>query len=762
MSRGLKIFLKVFLITFLVGALIVVAVIVSGCFGLFGLDSDFDVDALDLNYTSIVYYTDENGEPHELERLYKSQNRVWADITEIPKYMQDAFVAIEDERFYSHNGVDIPRTLKATFTYIFQGSSSFGGSTITQQLVKNITDDKAVTPDRKIREMWRAMSLERKYSKEQILELYLNTIYLANNCNGVQAAANKYFGKDVSELTLAQCASIAGITQYPSLYDPLVNPDKNIEKQHIVLDKMLELGKITQEEYDQAMAEELVFEDHEIKDSDHVQSYFIDQLINDLIRDLQTEKGYSADFAEKMVYNGGLKIYATIDPTVQEVMEEVYEDESNFPRVSGDVTPQSAMVVLDPQTGGIVGTVGGIGEKSGDRILNRASMSYRQPGSTIKPLSVYAPAIEQGKIMPSTLVEDAPIDINGWKPTNYYSGYRGTVTARTALKESMNTPAIRVLQEVGVDYSFDFMTEKLGFTSLVDNETRDDGKTYTDKNLSSLALGGLTDGLSATEMAAAYATFANNGIYNEPHTYTSVVNGDGETILEYDTEPVVAMSESTAFLVNSMLQSVISDGTGTAARLNVDLPAGGKTGTTDEQNDRWFAGFTPYYVGVVWYGYDQPQSLEFLTYHPCMPVWKKVMDQINKNLPAKDFDMPSTVEAAEVCSATGKLASAGCTTITEYFKTGQRPTSYCTGHSGSITETPPPSEEPQETPDTSQVTGTPTPTPTSGGGTTTTSTPTPTPSSSVIPIPPSSPPVVTVPPSPTPATPPEDDIIVIE
>ncbi len=757
MSRGLKIFLKVFLITFLVGVLIVAAVIVSGCFGLFG-DGDFDVDALDLNYTSIVYYTDENGEPHELERLYKSQNRVWADITEIPQYMQDAIVSIEDERFYSHNGVDIPRTLKATFTYIFKGSSSFGGSTITQQLVKNITDDKAVSPDRKIREMWRAMSLERKYSKEQILELYLNTIYLANNCNGVQAAANKYFGKDISELTLAQCASIAGITQYPSLYDPLVNPDKNIEKQHIVLDKMLELGKITQEEYDQAMAEELAFEDHEIKGSDHVQSYFIDQLINDLIRDLQNEKGYSADFAEKTVYNGGLKIYATIDPEVQEVMEDVYENKANFPRVSGEETPQSAMVVLDPKTGAVVGTVGGIGEKSGDRILNRASMSYRQPGSTIKPLSVYAPAIEQGKIMPTTIVEDAPIDINGWKPTNYYSGYKGKVTARTALKESMNTPAIRVLQEVGVDYSFDFMTKKLGFTSLVDSETRD-GKNYTDKNLSSLALGGLTDGLSATEMAAAYATFANNGLYNAPHTYTKVVNGDGETILEYDGKPTVAMSESTAFLINSMLQSVISDGTGTAARLSVDMPAGGKTGTTDEQNDRWFAGFTPYYVGVVWYGYDQPKSLEFLTYHPCMPVWKKVMDAINKNLPTKDFEMPSSLEAAEVCSVTGKLASSGCKTITEYFKAGQGPTSYCSGHGGAVTETPPPSEEPEET---QAPTETSQPLPTPGGGTSATSTPTSTPANSAIPIPPSSPPVVTVPPTSPPATPPKDDIIVIE
>ncbi len=678
MSKGVRIFLKVFISTFLIGSLLLTSIVVFGCFGLFGTDNEFDIDALDLNFTSIVYYVDEAGNAHEMERLYKSQNRVWADITDIPKYMQDAFVSIEDERFYSHNGVDIFRTLKATVTYIFQGSSSFGGSTITQQLVKNITGDKDARPDRKIREMWRAMALERKYSKEQILEFYLNTIYLANNCNGVQSAANKYFGKDVSELSLAQCASIAGITQYPSRYDPLQNPENNIEKQRLVLSKMLELGKISQQEYDDAIAEELVFEDYSLSNG-YVQSYFVDQLINEIISDLQKEKGYSADFAEKAVYNSGFKIYATIDPAVQDAMEEVFENPANFPSVSGSVTPQSSMVVLDPYTGGIKGIVGGIGKKSGDRILNRASQTYRQPGSTIKPIAVYAPAIEQGKLMPSSIVEDSPIDINGWKPSNYYSGYRGRVTARNALKESMNTPAVRVLQDVGVDYSFDFLTKKLGFTSLVENETRD-GKNYTDKNLSSLALGGLTDGVSATELGAAYSTFVNNGLYNKPHSYTRVVDSEGKTILENKFEPTIAMSEDTAYLTNSMLQSVITNGTGTAARLASGMPAGGKTGTTDDQNDRWFAGFTPYYTAVVWYGYDQPKSLEFLSYHPCMPVWKKVMDAIHTNLPVKDFSVPSTVERISVCSNTGKLAQTGCNTVTEYFKSGKRPTAYCSGH----------------------------------------------------------------------------------
>ena len=697
MNKGLKIFLKVFICTFLIGSLLLTSVVVFGCFGLFGTDNEFDIDALDLNFTSIVYYVDDAGNAHEMERLYKSQNRVWADITSIPKYMQDAFVAIEDERFYSHNGVDIFRTLKATATYIFQGSSSFGGSTITQQLVKNITGDKDARPDRKIREMWRAMALERKYSKEQILEFYLNTIYLANNCNGVQAAANKYFGKDISELSLAQCASIAGITQYPSKYDPLKNPESNIEKQRIVLSKMLELGKISQEEYDIAIAEELVFEEHSLNNS-YVQSYFVDHLINELIADLQKEKGYSADFAEKAVYNSGFKIYATIDPAVQEAIEFVYEDPANFPTVSGSVTPQSSMVVLDPYTGGIKGIVGGIGKKSGDRILNRASQTYRQPGSTIKPIAVYAPAIEQGKLMPNTLVEDSPIDIGGWRPSNYYSGYKGWITARHALKESMNTPAVRILQDVGIDYSFDFLTKKLGFTSLVDNEVRD-GKTYTDRNLSSLALGGLTDGMNATELAAAYSAFVNKGLYNKPHAYTKVVDNEGKTILENKLTPTIAMSEDTAYLTNTMLQSVITNGTGTAAKLANGMPAGGKTGTTDDQNDRWFAGFSPYYTAVVWYGYDQPKSLEFLTYHPCMPVWKKVMDSIHSNLAVKDFAIPSTIERLSVCSQTGKLAQTGCTTVTEYFKSGKRPTAYCSGHEKTEDITPSSSPAPEnETP----------------------------------------------------------------
>jgi len=700
MAKGLKVFFKVFIITLLIGCFVIAGILIAGFMGAFTSDSDFDISSLELKLTSTIYYYDENGVPQELEQLYGVQNCIWADISTMPDDLKNAIVAIEDERFYKHNGVDFPRTTKAFFTYITKGgSSSFGGSTITQQLVKNITDDREDSPERKIREMWSAMEVERRYSKEQILELYLNTIYLSNGCSGVQAAASKYFGKDVSELSLAECASIAGITQYPTLYDPLINPEKNIEKQHTVLMKMLQLGYITQAEHDAAVAEELYFQNRDINSNSSVHSYFVDMIINDVIHDLQVEKGYSAAYAEKLVYNGGLKIYATIDPSIQREMETVYNDPENFPSVSGSPTPQSAMVIIDVHTGAIKGTVGGIGEKTGYRLLNRSTQSIRQPGSTIKPLGVYAPAIELGILSPGSLILDAPIDIGGWKPSNYYSGYNGEVTARNAVEQSMNTPAVRVLQEVGVEYSFSFVTHNLGIP-LVEYAVRN-GKGYSDKSLASLALGGLTDGVSALNLAAAYAPFANNGMYNKPYSYTKIVDNNGKTVLENSSYSSVAMSEQTAYLTHTMLKSVVDNGTGQAAQLPCGMPAAGKTGTTDEQNDRWFVGYTPDYVGVVWYGYDIPESLEFLTSHPCIPVWRKIMNAISKDKPIRDFGtQPSGISRTVICLESGQLATAFCeaasaSTSNEYFLSSIMPIKLCEKHTQESLEPEEPEPEPE-------------------------------------------------------------------
>lgn len=655
---------------------------------------EFDIDMIELNMASTVYYTDANGNSREYQRINQAQNRIWVDIDDVSPYLQDAFVAIEDERFYSHGGVDLPRTMKATAMYVFKGSSSFGGSTITQQLVKNITGDKAERPDRKIREMFRAVQLEKKLSKQQILETYLNTIYLSNNCYGVQAASKMYFGCDAKDLTLAQSASIAGITQYPSYYDPVHNPENNITKQRVVLSKMLELGKISQEEYDRALEEKLDFESNSIASFSNIQSYFTDNLINEVISDLQTEKGYTKEYAEQILFNGGLKIYSTVDPDVQKTMEKYYENTSNFPsnypKGANGEAPQSAMVVLDTETGAVKGVVGGLGKKTQNRILNRATQIARQPGSTMKPIGVYAPAVEKEIISSSTQIQDKKISYGDWTPKNYYPGFKGWVTARTALKQSMNTPAIQVLDELGVDYSYKFLSDKLGISTLVKSEVRN-GNTYSDKNLSSLALGGLTDGIRPIELAAAYAAFGNNGVYNKAYSYESIVDNDGNVIISHKKDPKVAMSESTACIMCDMLKSVIedSDGTGYGTALSNGMPAGAKTGTTDNDNDLWYVGFTPYYSAVVWYGYDTPRGLSWRSFHPCKNAWHAVMNEISKNQTKKEFNVPDSVTSVKVCQTTGMLPSSECKTRYSYFAEGTEPTKRCSGHGsfGSLTPT---------------------------------------------------------------------------
>ncbi len=656
--------------------------------------SDIEVSDIALNLTSTVYCYDENGNEVEVQRLYGQENRMWVDSDQIPENLKNAFVAIEDERYYSHNGVDLPRTIRATFNYLFKDSTSFGGSTITQQLVKNITNEKDVTPARKVKEIARAMKLDKELGKDKVLEMYLNIIYLAKNCNGVQAASHKYFAKDVSELTLAECASIAGITQNPAKYDPLRNPENNKERQMVVLGKMLELEMITQEEYDEAAAQELVFQSDEITSNDDViNSYFVDHVINEVINDLVEQKGYSQKVASNLIYMGGLKIYMTMDPTVQDVVEEVYEDESNFPDNApanpkvkdSEEYPQSAICIIDPYTGQIKGLAGGIGEKTQNRILNRATQSKRQPGSAIKPVSVYAPALELGLISPGSVVVDEAIDIDGWQPKNQYSGFRGAMTIREAVNRSSNIPAVKVLQEVGLDYSFSFMKNKLGMDSLVESKEVN-GKVYTDKTYPSLALGGLTDGITVEEITAAYAPFINKGIYNEPYAYTKVLDSEGNVILENTSTNERAMSEQTAYLMSYLLGSVVESGTGTLAQLDGGMQAYGKTGTTDSDYDRWFVGYTPYYVAGVWYGYDTQASVDFLSSNPCARVWKTVMDKLHEDKEPVDLEATSGCTTEEICVYSGKLASQFCSQIedakvsSELFAPNMAPTDYCHLH----------------------------------------------------------------------------------
>lgn len=683
MGPYVKKFLKIFFITAIIGTLLVIGAFTGAVLGFMGSVDGIDVSELTLDSTTQIYYIDrESGEEKLLTTLDAEQNRVWVDYDKIPKAMKDAFVSIEDERFYQHHGVDVKRTAKATFMYfinkITRKPTSFGGSSITQQLVKNLTNEKDQSPIRKMQEISRSVNLEKELSKDQILELYLNSIYLSQGCNGVQTASQTYFGKDVSELNLAECASIAGITQYPSLFDPLVNPDKNKEKQEIVLKKMLELGKITQSEYDDAVAYTLEFKSMESsEETNKVNSYFVDQVIYDVLNALM-DKGYSRTMANKMLYSGGLKIISTCDVNVQKAIENVYEQESNFYSTSASPAPQSAMLILDPYTGAVKGMVGGIGKKTANLTLNRATQTLRQPGSSIKPIAVYAPAIENNLITPADIYIDKATSYNGWTPQNVDRQFRGAVSVQYAVQQSLNTVAVEILNKMGTKKSYDFLTNNLGITSLVEEEVRSDGKSYSDIGLSQLALGGLTDGVSVLQMAAAYAPFANDGIYTQPYTYTKVSNAEGKEIITNEPETYIAMDASTAYVTTRMLRNVVTSGTGGGAQVSSGIFTAGKTGTATDYRDRWFIGYTPYYVGAVWYGYDQPKSTPS---SPCVRVWKKVMDQVHKGLPDKMFEMPGKVVTASYCKDSGKQATDACreagTVQSFYFVKGSTPRGTC-------------------------------------------------------------------------------------
>lgn len=597
-----------------------------------------NVQNLALNYSSVIYYTDDNGNAREMEEIYNNGNRIWLDSEEIPKVMKQAIVAIEDERFYEHNGVDIKRTAGAFLGWVKAkvtgGSTSYGGSTITQQVIKNITQQKNKTAARKIKEMLLAVALEKELTKDEILTVYLNLIALANNCYGVEAASNIYYDKDAIDLTLNEAATIAGITQRPEYYNPLKNPENARYKRDVVLTKMCELGVISEEERDETIAMDLGLNHSESRSNTRIYSYFTDTVLNEVVLDLQTEKGYSKDMAEQLVYSGGLSIYSTVDPDVQDAVESYYEKKSNFPNIKKEA--QSAMIILDPYSGEIKGVAGGIGEKTTNRGLNRATQSKLQPGSSIKPLSVYAPAIEEDLINATSIVKDAELTVGDWSPKNAYSGYKGNISVKRAVQISSNTAAVRVLQMLGVSTSYNYLQNKFGITTLEE----------ADKNLSALALGGMTTGVTPKEMAAAYAVFANGGMYFEPHSYTKVVDHTGNVLLENKKEGKRVLSDSTAFIMTDILSDVVntSSGTGKLAKLD-EMPTYGKTGTTNENRDKWFVGYTPYYVGAVWYGFDQPDSINKygVTYAVSAKIWGEVMEEVHDDLKVKDFTAPDSV-----------------------------------------------------------------------------------------------------------------------
>lgn len=623
------------------------------------------IDGFTLDQTSVIYYEDpKTGQDVVLRKLYGGANRTWVKYEDIPKNLIHACIAIEDKRFEDHQGVDWVTTLKACVK-MFLGRGEAGGSTITQQLVKNITGRDEVTVRRKLVEIFSALELEKKYTKKQIMELYLNVIALGENCEGVESASQVYFGKSVSELDLAECAALIGITNNPSIYDPYINADKNKERQVIILDQMLEQKYITQEQHDTAVAEELVLHNAsgEASGDEDYYSYFEDQVINDVVRDLSEKTGYDQTIVRKMLMTGGYKIYSTLNPDVQAAVEEVYQNLDNIPKTASSQQLQSGIVIIDNKTGDVVAVAGGVGEKQGSLILNRATQSYLSPGSTIKPVSVYAPALELGLITPATVMDDTPYsftDARHW-PKNSDSIYRGLMNINEAVGLSINTIPVKLVAQMTPEYSFEFAKEKMGLSTLVSSYVNAAGDTFSDVDLAPLAMGGLTRGVTVKAMAQAYATFANEGVYREARTYTKVVDSDGKVVLDNTQQSHVAMKDMTAWYITYMLENTVESGTGTAAQI-ANMTVAGKTGTTTSDFDRWFAGYTPYYTGVVWCGYDDPEEVVLTdsSTNPAIVLWQKVMEQVHDGLPNKEFNKPTNVVECTVCRDSGLLMTDAC------------------------------------------------------------------------------------------------------
>ena len=621
-----------------------------------------DQQMLDLSmqkakYTTIFYADDG---VTELARAYDPDagNRIWVDYDQMPKCLLDATVAVEDKRFWEHNGVDFRGTVRAILSTL-TGRGVQGGSTITQQVVRNITNDRAVDGAagwaRKLREIFRALNVEKYYTKTQIIETYLNLASFSQNCSGIQAAANVFFNKDVSELTVAECATIVGTTKNPYAYDPFTHWEENQERKEYILGLMLEQGKLTKEEYNAAMAQEIVLATGTNSNAT-IQTWFVDYVTDEVCRDLAEKQGITEAEAYQNLIGGGYRIYTTCEERVQEILEDYYSSPDNFPPVNNEEYPQSAFVITDTN-GALKGIVGGNRGKEGNRIWNRASDTTRQIGSTIKPITSYVLGIEKDLITYSTVIEDRQVVINPdevsysqplWVPKNEYNSFKGFVTVRTALIRSINTVAVQITQKLGTTTSYDFLKYSLNVDTL----------TAGDNSYSPMALGSLSKGMTLVKLAGAYQMFGNGGVRTEPYSYTRVEDTYGNVILEKNTVPVRVISAETATVMNRLLQEVTGwEGTGAAANLGgMNIPVAGKTGTTDDSVDQWFVGVTPYYVGVCWLGYDSryktdeagniqynkygvaiPNSIRYSSYPP-PKIWKAIMSQVHEGASGQSFE----------------------------------------------------------------------------------------------------------------------------
>jgi penicillin-binding protein 1A len=754
----------------------IVFLAIVGSFAGFGIlkglaDSAPDIDQINVvptGFTTNIYDKDGN----LIQSLIGAEsNRVYVKINEIPEVVRNAFISIEDERFYSHDGVDVKGIFRAFFTGLSNGNFDEGASTITQQLIKNqvfnggAEDNFADRLVRKVQEQYLAIQLEDKLDKDLILEYYLNNINLGAGSYGVQTASRRYFNKEVGQLNLSEAAVIASIAQSPTYMNPISHKENNAKRRAEVLNSMLRLGHCTEEEYNKAMEDDVysrIQSVNEEMDVESYYSYFVDELIEQALEDLQEEKGYTYTQASNALYSGGLSIYTTLDSDVQKILDDVYSNPDYFPKVGSTsywelyyalsietakgetihyhlkdlkefagstskyftyfsnkedalnlikdfkeaklkeddvilaentsliLQPQSSMVIIDQSTGQVVGLIGGRGKKTGNRTLNRATNTVRQPGSVFKVLSTYLPALDSAGMTLTSVIDDAPFQYPG--TSKYVSNwnknvYEGLTTLRRAIYRSMNVVTVKTLNQVTPQVGFDYL-QKLGFTSLVDTWTDSNGIPYSDINLST-ALGGITKGVSNLELTAAMAAVANSGIYTEPTFYTKILDHDGKVLLEKKPVTRQVMKESTSFLLTNAMEDVVKIGTGTALRFpKIQMPIAGKTGTTSDDNDLWFSGYTPYYTATIWSGFDNNRPQVDKSYHK--RIWRDVMEQIHiqKELKNVPFSIPDSIVTAKICTKSGKLAVegvcdhyiGGSTEKTEYFAKGTVPTEKCDIH----------------------------------------------------------------------------------
>lgn len=673
---------------------------------------------VNLNNTSYIYVTDpDTQEQTVVKELYSGQNREWVSYSEIPQTLIDVTVAAEDKRFREHHGVDWLRTIRSTLGY-FGGSSRIqGGSTITQQVIKNLTGNDEVTPERKVQEIFTALKLEKNYSKEQILETYLNVAFFSNQCYGIQSASKLYFNKDISELNVAEAATLIAITNAPTRYNPLrENPnedygwgtgmEENKERRDYILGEMLDAGMLTQSEY-----EEWINYEVQLAPREEVQStsdgltaltdWHTDQVIEDVITDLQEEYNYTRAYATNMVYSGGYRIYSTMDPDIQQSLEDSYANPDTFPALNNSEYPETAAIVIAPD-GSVKGMIGG-NEKTSNRLFNRATQSQRHPGSTMKPISAYLNAFERDLITWSTTFVDEPLTLteNGetfeW-PVNYTNSYtHEPMTVQYAVQQSINTVPAQIVNILTPQVCYDTLKNKFQISTLQEADAT---------SLSAMALGGMTTGMTLEELVGCYQIFVTGGMYVKPYTYTHVTDMEGNVILEKDTTQVRVISEETATVLNRLLQTVVSRGTGAQANIQnqTGIVTAGKTGSSTgvkyvngvqvdiDNPDLWFIGFTPYYIGGVWMGYDIQEEIYYSTY-PTPILWKNLMLPIHEGLEAADFTYSENVQALQYCTESGDLATENCpSTATGWYKETYIPSS-CILHRSSSTTTAEPESE---------------------------------------------------------------------